>query len=213
LANRESIMKTTPLLAHPKFMKKQAEPQLLTPAQVVSPQSFALSPERTVHWMGGVNYQNLSYTMDRISELLIERPSEAIKLVVTSHGGCTGVGMSFYDSIRRIYKPKLITIGTGDVDSSGIIIFLAGEKRYLTPNTTMLLHMAGRTFDNSKRHTVKDMESMIREDKIKDEQYAAVVAERSGGKLTVGEVFKLMRQNTILTPEQAIELGLAHGVI
>ncbi len=81
-----------------------------------------LAPGRTVHWMGSVNYDNFYEVTDRIRALQDEQPSEAINLVVTSPGGATGIAMSFHDSMKTIYKPKLYTVGSGDVDSSGIII-------------------------------------------------------------------------------------------
>jgi ATP-dependent protease ClpP protease subunit len=115
--------------------------------------------------------------------------------------------------MRRVYHANICTIGTGDVDSSGIIIFLSGKKRLLTPNTTLLLHLAGRVFDHSRRFTTHDLEYMMKEDKLKDYQYASVISEESGGKLTVQKVLDLMANNTVLTPTEAVSLGLAHGII
>src|SRR3989338_11479148 len=93
-------------------------------------------------------------------------------LVVNSYGGPTGVGMSFYDAVESWLRPNLTTVGSGDVDSSGIIVFLSGEKRYLTKNTTLLFHLAGRTFSTEKRFSTADLENILKEDKLKDYQYA-----------------------------------------
>lgn len=175
--------------------------------------AFTFSPQRTIQWIGGVNGSILADVTDKIHSLILESPTEAIHLIVTSHGGPSGIGMSFYDSMRSIYKPNLVTIGSGDVDSSGIVIFLAGEKRYLTPNTTMLLHLAGRTFDTPKRFTTPEMESIVKEDKMKDFQYASIISERTNGQLTIQEVLDLMANNTVLTPADAVELGIAHAII
>ena len=170
-------------------------------------------PHRTITWIGGVHGGILADITEQIQNLLLQDSSEEINLIVTSHGGPTGIGMSFYDSMRSVYKPYLNTIGSGDVDSSGILIFLAGQKRFITQNTTMLLHLAGRTFETAKRFTTPDMESMIKEDKMKDFQYASVISERSQGKLTVTEVLDLMARNTVLTPSDAVDMGLAHAII
>jgi ATP-dependent protease ClpP protease subunit len=121
--------------------------------------------------------------------------------------------MSFYDTLRHIVKPNLITIGSGDVDSSGIIIFLTGDIRYVTPNTTLLLHPAGRTFDGSQRYTTLEVEAMLAEDRLKDQQYATVVAERSNGKLNTEQVLEMMRKHTILSPIDLVSYGLAHAVL
>ena len=112
---------------------------------------FKPKPERTLEWLGGVTYANLQTILSGIKELMREDSEEEIHLLISSYGGATGIGMSFYDAVKGWLKPRLCTIGSGDVDSSGVIVFLAGEKRYLTENTTMLLHLAGRTFDKEKR--------------------------------------------------------------
>jgi ATP-dependent Clp protease, protease subunit len=170
-------------------------------------------PHRTIQWIGGVSGAILADVCEQIQSLLLDNPSEDINLIVTSHGGPTGIGMSFYDSMRSVYKPTLNTIGSGDVDSSGVIVFLAGQQRFITPNTTMLLHLAGRTFDSPKRLTTPEMESIIKEDKLKDFQYASVIADRSNGKLTIQKVLDLMAQNTVLSASEAVELGIAHAVL
>jgi len=174
---------------------------------------FTPSLQRTLQWIGGVHGGTLADVTERVQSLVLESPEEPIYLIVTSHGGPTGIGMSFYDSMRSIFKPVLYTIGAGDVDSSGIIIFLTGEKRFITPNTTLLLHLAGRTFENPKRFTTPEMESIVKEDKLKDFQYASVIAERSNGRLTTQEVLELMANNTVLTPSQAVEYGLADAIL
>jgi ATP-dependent protease ClpP protease subunit len=168
---------------------------------------------RTLQWIGGVSGGILADITDRIQSLMMDNPLEPINLVVTSHGGPTGIGMSFYDTMRSVYRPNLCTIGSGDVDSSGIIVFLTGNERYITPNTTLLLHLAGRVFDTPKRFTTPEMESIVKEDKLKDFQYASVIAERSDGKLTVQRVLDLMAHNTVLTPSEAVECGIAHAIL
>jgi ATP-dependent Clp protease, protease subunit len=176
---------------------------------------FALfpHPERTLEWLGGVTYANLENTLGNIKELMRKNPQEEIHLLVSSFGGATGIGMSFYDAVKTWLRPKLYTLGSGDVDSSGIIVFLAGEKRFLTPNTTMLLHLGGRTFDRDKRFSTLDMENMLKEDRLKDMQYAGVISDATGGRYSPDKILKLMAKNTILSAEEAVNMGLAHKIL
>jgi ATP-dependent protease ClpP protease subunit len=168
--------------------------------------------ERTLHWMGSVNHDSYMRITSTIKELLVADKEQQINLIVTSPGGPTGVAMSFFDLMKNVYKPNLQTIGSGDVDSAGIILFLTGKNRLITPNTTMLLHLAGRTFDGARRFSTADMESMLKEDSLKDYQYASVVASVSG-KMRSEEVLALMTKNTVLTAAEAVELGIAHQVL
>jgi ATP-dependent protease ClpP protease subunit len=181
------------------------------PVKKYTPQTRSLA--RTVEWLGGVTQETSFKVITKIKNLITEDPKGIITLTVTSPGGASGVAMSFYDLVTKIYKPKLHTIGSGDVDSSGIIIFLSGDKRVITRNTTLLLHMAGRTFDGSKRFTTSEIDAMLQEDLIKDRQYAAIVADRSDGKLTPGKVMDMMRAGTVLTPEEAVQYGLAQSIL
>jgi len=170
-------------------------------------------PERTLEWLGGVNYENLGRIIGSVKVLLSSAPEEEIALLVSSYGGATGIGMAFYDAMTGWLKPNLTTIGSGDVDSSGIIVFLAGRKRLLTKNTTLLLHLAGRTLDRDKRISTADLESMLKEDKLKDFQYACIIAQACGGSWTPERILEMMARNTILTAQEAVSMGLAQGIV
>lgn len=174
---------------------------------------FAPIPQRSLEYFGLVNYATTERVIEEIRKFVIEDPYEEIYLTVTSAGGPTGTAMSFYDHMRSVLHPPLVTIGSGDVDSSGILIFLSGEKRYLTKNTTLLLHRAGRCFEPGTRFTAAEIEAMFREDNLKDYQYACVVAERSNGRLDTEMVLALMDKNTVLTPFEMITYGLADYII
>lgn len=176
-------------------------------------QNFSLKTDRALQWVGGVNYGNFSDTICRMRELLDKDREEVINLLISSPGGQTGVAMSFYDLVKSIYRPRLWTVGAGDVDSSAIVLFLAGEKRFLTANTTMFIHLGGRTLDGDRRFSSSEINSMAKEDEIKDRQYATLLAKESGGILSVKEVLTMMNRNTVLTAEDAVRLGLADMII
>ncbi len=169
--------------------------------------------DNSVDYLGTVNYATNERVLMRIRELTHRKPKESIFMTVTSPGGPTGTAMSFFDHLTYVLKPNLVTIGSGDVDSSGLIIFLCGERRYVTKHTTLLLHMAGRVFDTDQRFTAPEIESMGREDRLKDDQYAELVASRSKGKLTKNKIRRMMIRNTILTPRELLRYGLADGVL
>lgn len=171
-----------------------------------------ISPTRTVRYVGPVTRALNERVLAKVEKLVTETADEPIALFVTSTGGPTGSAMSFFDTMRYVLKPNLITIGSGDVDSSGVILFLSGDTRFVTARTTMLLHTAGRRF-GPERHTAKDMEAMLMEDRMKDEQYALLVAERSRGMLSPEEVLSLMERNTVLTPNEMVAYGLATAVL
>jgi ATP-dependent protease ClpP protease subunit len=195
---------------HPIHKNKNNITSVAAPARAVR---FSVRPERTIEWLGGVTYDNLGRMIGAIKQMMIADPKEEVALIVSSYGGATGIGMSFFDAVSTWLKPNLVTVGSGDVDSSGIIIFLAGKKRFLTKNTTMLLHLAGRTLEQGKRFSTADLDAMLKEDKLKDYQYACVVSEACGGSHAPDEILEMMARNTLLTAQEAVRMGIAHAVL
>lgn len=192
-------------------MKKK----ILSPVQMETLIETAISSfdrTRVVRYVSSVNRLVNERILVQIEKLLNKDADKEIVLFVTSTGGPTGSAMSFYDTLRHVLKPNLITIGSGDVDSSGILIFLTGEKRYITARTTLLLHPAGRIFGN-QRFTTVEMEAMLAEDRLKDGQYASLVAECSHGKLTKEAVLTMMASHTVLSPHDLVSFGLADGIL
>lgn len=167
-----------------------------------------LAGAELIEYFGTVNYA----TSERVLGLL-KAASGPVALYVTSAGGPSGTAMSFYDAVRSVLRLPVTAVGAGDVDSSGLIIFLAGVRRFVTPHTTALLHPAGRTFAEGVRYTALELAAMLAEDSAKDELYARIVAENSGGRLSALSVLELMRAHTVLRAEDFVRLGLAEAIL
>lgn len=187
---------------------------MVAPLTQLAPLTRPVFPrERTVRYVGPVTRPATERTLKQIEKLIDASREEDIYLFVTSTGGPSGMAMSFFDTITAMLQPRLTTIGSGDVDSSGVILFLSGNYRYITAHTTLLFHPAGRRFDGTMRYTVQEMEAMLAEDRLKDRQYAEIVAAASRGKLGVEQVEHMMARHTVLSPDELVALGLADAVL
>ena len=182
------------------------------PQELVAQAISLPNRSRTLRYIGGVTRVQNERILARMEKLIDRDETEAIGLFVTSPGGATGSAMSFYDTVRHILKPNLVTIGSGEVDSSGFIIFLSGGRRYISARTTGLLHSCGRVFGN-QRYTTAEMSAMLAEDTLKDQQYATVLADNSRGRLSVQDVLLMMQRNTVLSAEDFIRFGLADDIL
>ena len=191
-------------------MEKTSTPLIETASVTETP---LFDPARSLEYFGVVNYATSERVIEEIRAHYLEDPDRSIYLTITSAGGPTGTAMSFHDHMRYVLKPKLVTIGSGDVDSSGIILLLSGQTRYVTRNTTLLFHLAGRKFDGNQRYTAQEISAMLREDRLKDFQYASVVADASSKGLAPEKVLELMERQTILTPTDLVTYGLVDGII
>lgn len=190
---------------------------VFSPSSVqILPQSVASTKQipvaRTLEYIGNVSNTTNEKVFGEIKKLLAHNANESIYLTVSSTGGPTGPAMCFYEMIQKILRANLVTIGVGDVDSSGVIVFLSGSQRFISPYTTILLHMAGRRFDPAIRYTADDLEAMAHEDHLKDMQYATIVANASHA-LSVDNVLALMKKSTVLTSQDLVNLGLAHELL
>ena len=54
---------------------------------------------------------------------------------------------------------------------------------------------------------------MLKEDKLKDYQYACVVSDATGGRYSPEMILEIMSNNTVLTAEEAVNMGLAHHIL
>lgn len=74
------------------------------------------------------------------NSLLEDRP-EVLNLIINSPGGDLNVAFSIIDFIRGSHIP-VRTIGTGQIASAGLMIFISGKSgfRSLTKNTSIMSH-------------------------------------------------------------------------
>jgi ATP-dependent protease ClpP protease subunit len=193
-------------------MQTEISMKTLSDLEISLPATSLPDRSRTLRYTSSVTRALNERVLKDMGKMLDADAQAEIGLFVTSPGGATGTAMSFYDTVRHVLRPNLVSIGSGDVDSSGVIIFLSGAHRYISARTSLLLHPAGRIFGN-QRYTTQEMEAMLREDTLKDEQYASVVAENSRGTLSTHDVLMMMKEHTVLTPDDIVSYKLADAVI
>ena len=202
-------------------MTKQHE-EIATQATISTQESFEgaasttcinPAPDQVLEYIGSVSNTKNEKLFAEIKKRMSKDPEREIFLTITSGGGPTGAAMSLYGMVRKVLKPHLTTIGMGDVDSSGLIVLLSGERRYVSRGTTALLHMAGRRFDPYMRFTAQDLEAMAREDQLKDAQYAQIIADNSRGILTASEVLAFMKRDTVFSAQELVAHGLSDAIL
>ena len=80
-----------------------------------------------------------------------KKKKKELLLLINSDGGSMEDAFALVDVMRSSSIP-IKTVGLGSVASSGLIIFLAGATRILTPNTSVLSHQYSWGVDSSKAH-------------------------------------------------------------
>lgn len=129
-----------------------------------------------------------------------------LDVFITTPGGLIEEGddiVQYFESL----KAKGITVHThaqGAVFSFGVDIFLAGEERFIEEGARLMIHNPWVTLTEGDASTVEAYAKELR--KLEDKSNAGY-AEKTGVSI---EVLKtLMKKDTYLTPQQAVEFGFA----
>ena len=80
-----------------------------------------------------------SHDIIRAIKYMDKESDKPITVIVSSFGGCVYTGLRIYDVLRDC-RSLIITIGEGKVMSMGTVVYLAGDERYASANTTFMFH-------------------------------------------------------------------------
>lgn len=136
---------------------------------------------------------------------------KTITLHYSSCGGDWDRGMAIYDTINNLKSPVKF-IGYGMVRSMGTIIIQACKYRYLTKNCDFMIHDGEEGFFG----TCKDYEAWAEYSKYARHQMYKIYYDKMKQKkkrVTFEEIENMCSHDFIMTPDEAIKLGLADKVI
>jgi ATP-dependent Clp protease protease subunit len=91
-----------------------------------------------VHFIGPINHSAVCTIRNLCLQALQSGASE-IELHLSTEGGNMTAGFALYFFLKSLPLP-LTTHNIGSVESVGVVIFLAGGKRYACPGTRFLVH-------------------------------------------------------------------------
>ena len=109
-------------------------------------------------------------------------------------------------------KLNLTTIAKTDLYSNAIILFISGKQRVMTPFDTLNFHKVCRDFHETTL-SFDEIEKIYNQVSFSHTGFATLVANVSGGQLSVDDVIEFMQNETRLTAKEAVRLGLAHGIV
>ena len=133
-----------------------------------------------------------------------------INLYINSPGGSVADGLAIASMLKRS-KAKVIAQVDGLACSIASVIACSADKVVMGKNCMMMIHNAlsgGFFYDNAKgfRKIADDL------DKI-SESLRATYIEKSNGKLDEEKLIKLMDDETWLTAQECLELGLCDEIV
>lgn len=164
--------------------------------------------DRVIMLDSDVNEHTMSLIICQMLYLEAENPDADIILYVNSPGGSVIDGLSLLNTMNYI-KCDVMTIVTGQACSMGSLLASCGTKgkRYMLPYSRHMIHQVSAGTQGTAIDMKITLEETIRLNKL----LTGIYVESTGQSYETLE--RDMSRDFYMTPEQAIEYGLADKVI
>ena len=131
---------------------------------------------------------------------------DTIRVHIDSYGGAVSEGWAIYNALRE-HPAKIVTYGDGFVASAALYPFLAGDERYASNLSAYFFHqvITGASGYASVLRAAADEADVLTEIGM------AAFTERAG--MSEDTVRQLMENETWLSPQQALEHGVATAIV
>lgn len=131
--------------------------------------------------------------------------ADRIELWISSHGGSIDAGLALYDVVQDLTVP-VDTVVTGCAMSMGIPLLQAGENRYATPNSRLMIHPAKGGYYGR----IDEGMEAVRDAKKLERQLHTLVAKRVG--MTYQEYMKFMGEAKYMSPTQGLKYNFIDAI-
>ena len=130
---------------------------------------------------------------------------DEIRVHIDSYGGSVSEGWAIYNALRQ-HPAKVTTYGDGFVASAALYPFLAGDNRIASNLSAYYLHRVSISADGYS----DDLRKAADEADQMTEIGISAFVERTG--MDENDARKLMEAETWLSPDQAMEYGIATAI-
>jgi len=165
--------------------------------------------ERREVYITGIINSEVQYYLTRILTYLAQDSKKPIIIILNTPGGFVADGLAIYDLFKTIDKGTPIhIIATGQCKSMGAIILQAATKRLATTHCSLGLHELSAENIGSYSNTEDTQKELRRTQGALN----AIITERTG--MTNKKLKGLTaRRESVLTPDEALELNRIDGVV
>lgn len=147
----------------------------------------------------------LQSTIMRINELN-DGSGLPIHIYINSYGGEVTSGLAIMDALERCNCPKY-TYVLGNASSMAAIIFLAGEKRYMSKNASLMFHSISMAFQGR----IQDSRAELLDSERMTETISNIIKTVTG--CDDEFVTYLLINNRYMYTEEALESNIATDIM
>lgn len=167
-----------------------------------------LMKDRTLYLGCEVNADVANILICQLLYLDNAEPGKPINLYINSPGGSCSDGLGIVDAMNFISSP-VNTLTTAIAASMGSIIFVSGEKRYMLPNSKLLLHEVRQT--GSGIITLSDAQDELKEMEHITNTLYNILSNRSNKSLE--EIREICKRDRWVYAPEALEWGMCDEII
>ena len=132
-----------------------------------------------------------------------------IHLLLSTPGGSIKDGITLYNMLRGM-PINLTTHNTGQVNSIGNVIFLAGATRYACRVSSFMFHGAGFNLPQAARFEEKDLSEKLDAITNDTKLMTDIICDRT--KIDAEEASSLFLRAAFMRADKACEKGLVHEI-
>ena len=136
---------------------------------------------------------------------LVNKGARKVYLLLSSPGGSVTHGVTLYNTLRAL-PIELTTHNVGSVNSIANMVFLAGNPRYASTNSTFMFHGVGFDVKNQMRFEEKILRERLDGILADQKKIASIISERTN--LEQSDVEDLFRQAVTRDPDYALSNGV-----
>lgn len=167
-----------------------------------------------------VNEHTASLIVAQMLFLESEDSNKDILFYINSPGGSVTAGLSIYDTMQFI-KPDVSTIVIGQACSMGSFLAQAGApgKRLVLPESRTMIHRvsSGTPGTSGSVHVqeleFEDARRGFEESKRVNRRLTELYVRHNTAGKTYEEMFEVMKHDTFLSAQEAVDFGLADEIV
>lgn len=141
-----------------------------------------------------------------LSEFLAEKKNESLTVRINSNGGNVNDGIAMYNLLQN-YRGQVTTVVDGACYSAAVLPFLAGDKRYMNPGSTLLIHSVSSEYipSSDAEGLRKHADTIEQLEKIIIDIYMNALGKSD--EATRAMLIDMMKKETLLTADEAVKMG------
>jgi len=130
-----------------------------------------------------------------------------LHLAIQSRGGSIPIALALANLLINLSIP-ITTYNIGNIDSSALVVFAAGNKRICSTKGLFRTHPIGKEVKGVQ--TIETLTLLLQEIKEDTKQVSEFLASRT--KITPKNWSEIMHKSVIISSKEALKMGLVHCI-